>query len=118
MMQGDVEKMNDDLLDRLMQVKDKQGNKLSDQEAIDNILSFVIGGYESTSLASMWAVYYQEKFPNVLKKLREKNMAMRKNKQDDFISSEDVYNLKYTNKVAEETIRMANAAGFLFRLIT
>lgn len=45
-----------DLMDGLMQIRDEEDNKLSDQEVLDNIFSLVIAGYESTSLASMWAV--------------------------------------------------------------
>jgi cytochrome P450 len=59
-----------DLMDGLMQIRDEEGNKLVDQEVLDNIVSLVAAGYESTSLASMWALYYLSKFPNVLEKLR------------------------------------------------
>lgn len=59
-----------DLLDGIKQIKDEEGNKLSDQEVLDNIIALVVGGYESTTLASMWAIYYLAKYPIVLKKLR------------------------------------------------
>ncbi|KAM2076258.1 hypothetical protein ACFX1T_039023 [Malus domestica] len=99
--------MTNDLMDGLMQIKDEEGNKLSDQEVVDNIVSLVVGGYASTSIASMWAIYYLAKHPTVLKKLQEENMAIKKNKKGDFISNEDVSKLKYTKKVVEETIRIA-----------
>lgn len=53
-----------------MQFEDGEGSKLSDQEVLDNIICLVIGGYESTSLASMWAIYYLANYPDVLEKLR------------------------------------------------
>lgn len=53
-----------------MQIKDDEGSKLSDQEVIDNIVSLVVAGYSSTSLASMWAIYYLAKYPKVLRKLQ------------------------------------------------
>ncbi|KDP31198.1 hypothetical protein JCGZ_11574 [Jatropha curcas] len=59
-----------DLMDGLMQMKDEEGNQLSDQEVLDNIVSLVIGGYESTSLASMWGIYYLAKYPDVVQKIR------------------------------------------------
>uniref|UniRef100_A0A0D9XJ62 Cytochrome P450 n=1 Tax=Leersia perrieri TaxID=77586 RepID=A0A0D9XJ62_9ORYZ len=42
------EKSDDDcdLMSGLMQMKDEQGNRLSDNEVVDNIVSLVIGGYE------------------------------------------------------------------------
>ncbi|XP_030439688.2 ent-kaurenoic acid oxidase 1-like [Syzygium oleosum] len=107
-----------DLMDDLRQIKDEEGKNLSDQEVLDNIVSFVFAGYESTSLASMWAIYYLAKSPNVLKKLREENMSISQNKKGELITSEDVSNMKYTRQVVEETLRMANISHFLFRLVT
>ncbi|XP_030521857.1 ent-kaurenoic acid oxidase-like [Rhodamnia argentea] len=106
-----------DLMDELRQVKDEEGKKLSHDEVLDNIVGFVFAGYESTSLASVWAIYYLAKSPNVLKKLREENMSISQNKKGEFITSEDISNMKYTKKVVEETLRMANISHFLFRLV-
>ncbi|KAK9278687.1 hypothetical protein L1049_028261 [Liquidambar formosana] len=89
----------DDLMDRMMQTEDDEGNNLLDEEMLDNIINLMVAGYESTALSSMWAIYYLAKFPNVLKKLREENMAISQNKKGDFITSEDVSKMKYTSKV-------------------
>ncbi|XP_034217204.1 ent-kaurenoic acid oxidase-like [Prunus dulcis] len=109
------EVVTNDLMDGLMQITDDEGNKLCDQEVLDNIVSLVVAGYASTSLASMWAIYYLAKYPNVLITLLEENMAISQNKKGEFITSEDVSKMKYTNKVVEETIRMANISAFNFR---
>ncbi|KAK0598293.1 hypothetical protein LWI29_033380 [Acer saccharum] len=106
--------MNIDLMDGLMQIKDDMGKGLSDQEVLDNIVSLVVAGYTSTAMASTWALYFLAKNPNVLEKLREENMGICKNKKGNFITSEDVSQLKYTKK---KTIRMANIAGITFRLV-
>ncbi|KAK9925920.1 hypothetical protein M0R45_023179 [Rubus argutus] len=112
------EAVKTDLMDGLMQIKDDEGDKLSDKEVIDNIVSLVIGGYTSTALSTMWAIYYLAKYPNVLQKLREENMIISQNKNGDFITSDDISKMKYTNKVVEETIRLANIAAFVFRSVT
>jgi ent-kaurenoic acid hydroxylase len=57
-------------MDGLMQIEDDEGSQLSDQEVLDNIVGLVIAGYESTSIASTWAIYYLAKYPHVLAKLR------------------------------------------------
>ncbi|KAK2386275.1 ent-kaurenoic acid oxidase [Trifolium repens] len=106
-----------DLMDGLIQIKDSEGDKLSDKEVVDNIVSLVAAGYNSTSLVSMWAIYLLAKYPIVLKKLREENMALRKGSSDDFFTPKDVSNLKYTNKVVEEVIRVANVSAFLLRKV-
>ncbi|XP_057458182.1 ent-kaurenoic acid oxidase 2-like [Lotus japonicus] len=108
-------KPNNDLMDGLMQIEDAEGDKLSDTEVVDNIVSLVVAGYMSTSLVSMWAISLLAKYPNVLKKLREENMALEKGSPGDLITANDVSNLKYTNKVVDEVIRVANVAAFVFR---
>jgi ent-kaurenoic acid hydroxylase len=59
-----------DIMDGLIQIEDGEGDKLSDKEVVDNIVSLVAAGYISTSLVSMWAIYLLDKYPIVLKKLR------------------------------------------------
>ncbi|KAF8378389.1 hypothetical protein HHK36_029728 [Tetracentron sinense] len=107
-----------DLMDGLMHMKDEEGKQLGDEEVLDNIASLIIGGYKSTSLALMWAIYYLAKFPDVLQKLRGENMAVCKNEKGDFINFENISQMKYTNKVVEETLRMANIAQIFFRLVS
>ncbi|CAM8985446.1 unnamed protein product [Rhodiola kirilowii] len=107
-----------DLMDGLMKIQDENSNNLSDEEIIDNIIGLVFAGFESTSLASMWAVYYLAKFPYVLERLREENIALSKKKNGGFITLEDVSSLLYTKNVVEEVIRVANIAAFVFRSIT
>ncbi|KAJ6845058.1 ent-kaurenoic acid oxidase [Iris pallida] len=105
-----------DLMDGLMQIKDEGGKQLTDDEVVDNIVSFVIAGYSSTSYALMWALYHLSNSPEVLRKLREENTAISKEEKDGFITMDDISQLKYTAKVVEETIRMANVAPTLFRV--
>ncbi|PRQ16094.1 putative cytochrome P450 [Rosa chinensis] len=112
------EAVTTDLMDGLMQITDDEGDKLSDKEVIDNIVSLVIAGYASTALSAMWAIFYLAKYPNVFKKLREENMIVSQNKNGEFITSDDVSKMKYTNKVVEEIIRLANIAAFVFRSVT
>lgn len=69
-MSDGVENVTNDLMDGLIRMKDEEGKELSDTEVLDNIVSLVIAGYESTSLAIMWSLYYLAKYPNVLQKLR------------------------------------------------
>lgn len=57
-------------MDGLRQIEDDEGSQLSDQEVLDNIVGLVVAGYESTSVASTWAIYYLAKYPHVLAKLR------------------------------------------------
>ncbi|KAL2482450.1 Ent-kaurenoic acid oxidase 1 [Forsythia ovata] len=106
----------DDIMGGLMQMKDEEGKPLRDVEVLDNIYALVIAGFESTSLAIMWAFYYLAKYPDVLKKLREEHLPISKKLNGDFITYDDISSCKYTNKVVEEIIRLANVSTCVFRI--
>ncbi|CAL4938851.1 unnamed protein product [Urochloa decumbens] len=105
-----------DLMSGLMQMEDEQGEKFSDDEVVDNIVSLVVAGYESTSNAIMWAAYHLAKSPHALRKLREENAAISRDKNGGFITLDDIPGMKYTAKVVEETIRVANVAPMVHRV--
>ncbi|XP_076893916.1 ent-kaurenoic acid oxidase 1-like [Bidens hawaiensis] len=107
-----------DLMDGLMKMKDEEGGRLSDTEILDNIVSILVAGYESTALATMWVVYYLAKFPNVLQKLRDENMSLKSSKNEQYVTSDEILKMKYSMKVVDETIRMANIAPIVFRTAT
>ncbi|KAI3521746.1 hypothetical protein L1887_11219 [Cichorium endivia] len=111
---GNAKPMND-LMDGLMKLKDEDGSQLSDTEILDNIISILVAGYESTTLASMWAVYYLAKYPKALEKLREETMSLKKSNNKELVTSDEILKMKYTMKVVDETIRLANIAAIVFR---
>ncbi|CAI9754601.1 unnamed protein product [Fraxinus pennsylvanica] len=106
----------DDLMGELMQLKDEEGKPLRDIEVLDNIAGLIIAGFESISLAITWGFYYLAKYPEVLKKLREEHLPISKKLNGDFITYDDVSSCKYTNKVVEEIIRLANISACIFRI--
>ncbi|CAD6203167.1 unnamed protein product [Miscanthus lutarioriparius] len=89
-------------------MEDEKGKKVCDDEVVDNIVSQVVAGYESTSNAIM--------SPLALHKLREENDAVSRDKNGGFISLDDIPSMKYTAKVVEETIRVANVAPMVHRV--
>ncbi|KAM0912158.1 hypothetical protein ACQ4PT_012999 [Festuca glaucescens] len=104
----------DDVMSGFMEMEDEQGKKLSEDEVVDNIVSTVVAGYESTVTTIMWATYHLAKSPNALANLREENVAMSETKGGSyFISHDDIPKMKYTAKVVEETIRMVNIASMV-----
>ncbi|KAK9688974.1 hypothetical protein RND81_09G025800 [Saponaria officinalis] len=101
-----------DMMDRLMQSKDKEGRHLSDEEVVDNVLSSI------ANILFTWAIYFLAKNPHVLLKLREENMEMAREKKGADVIYKDFLRLKYTNKVVDETIRIASLSGFVFKKAT
>ncbi|XAR50094.1 hypothetical protein NMG60_11004327 [Bertholletia excelsa] len=111
-------KKQNDVMEGLMELKDEEGRGLNEKEVVDNIVNLIVGGYESTSLAITWALYYLAKYPKIVQKLREENIPINKRKNGEFITSDDISEMKYTAKVVEETIRLANIAPIVFRTAT
>ncbi|KAJ9567281.1 hypothetical protein OSB04_003247 [Centaurea solstitialis] len=114
---GSSQPMND-LMDGLMKLEDEEGSHLRDNEVLENIVGILVAGYESTTLAATWAVYYLAKYPKVLKKLRDENVFLRKSKNEELVTSDEMLKMKYTMKVVDETIRLANISAIVFRTTT
>ncbi|CAD6341240.1 unnamed protein product [Miscanthus lutarioriparius] len=77
-------------------MEDEKGKKVCNDEVVDNIVSQVVAGYESTSNAIM--------SPLALHKLREENDAVSRDKNGGFISLDDIPSMKYTAKEVASTI--------------
>ncbi|CAO2036002.1 unnamed protein product [Urochloa humidicola] len=106
----------EDLMGALMRTEDEGGRLLSDDEVVDNIVSLVLAGYQSTASALMWAVYLLAKTPHALAKLREENAVISREKNGEFITPDDISKMKYTAKVVEETLRVTNIAAMVHRV--
>ncbi|KAL3748341.1 hypothetical protein ACJRO7_009560 [Eucalyptus globulus] len=102
-----------DLMDEVMQIENENENKLSDDGVVDNIVSLVMGSFESISSACTWAFYYLALHPDVLRKLREENRAFTKNKIGELIASEDVTKMKDPSKVHSLSPFIFNLHGHL-----
>ncbi|KAF8685042.1 cytochrome P450 [Rhizoctonia solani] len=50
---------------------ENEGHKMSDQEVLSQISTFLVAGHETTSTATTWALYTLAKYPSVQRKLRE-----------------------------------------------
>ncbi|KAH9618401.1 hypothetical protein KSS87_010580 [Heliosperma pusillum] len=117
-MEGKKMGATSDMMDRLMQTKDKEGRHLSDEEVVDNVLSNIAISYFGIAYPVTWSMYFLAKNPYILQKLREENMEMAREKNGVDVTYEDFLRLKYTNKVVEETIRIASISGFVFKKAT
>ncbi|TVU48747.1 hypothetical protein EJB05_00018, partial [Eragrostis curvula] len=106
----------EDVMSAVMRAEDEHGRLLSEEEVVDNMVSLLLAGYESTASALMWAVYHLAKSPRALAKLREENSAISKDKNGEFITPDDMPKMKYTAKVVEETLRVANIAAMVHRV--
>jgi len=107
------EEPSNDLLNLILEAEDpKSGRRMSDAEARDNLLTFVIAGHETTALTLGWALYLVAAHPPTQERLAaeaDKVLNGRAATGDDF------ENLPFTKQVIEETLRLYPPAGFLSR---
>ncbi|KAL3496434.1 cytochrome P450 [Aspergillus germanicus] len=102
---------NNDLLDTMLYSRDTlSGEGLSDESIIDNTVTFLIAGHETTSGLLSFAMYYLLKAPNATAKARTE--------VDEVVGEADVTvehlaHLNYLTAVLRETLRlMPTAPGF------
>lgn len=100
-----------DLLNALLHNKDpKSGQGLSDDSVIDNLITFLVAGHETTSGLLSFAFYYLLKNPKTYRKAQQE--------VDDVVGTEPINvnhlsQLKYINALTRETLRLTpTAPGF------
>jgi cytochrome P450 len=75
---------------------------LSDDEMVDQIMTFLAAGHETTSVAVTWALYLLSKHPEIQERLRKEVQTL---DLDNSPSFEQVESLRYLNNVCREVVR-------------
>ncbi|KAJ4748919.1 Cytochrome P450 family protein [Rhynchospora pubera] len=89
----------------------------TDEQIIDQIIAFVLSGYETASIVLMMAVKYLHDHPLAQDELRKENLEIRKGKPENYTLNWDDYrSMSFTRSVVLEALRMASIGlGFLRR---
>ncbi|KAJ3746164.1 cytochrome P450 [Lentinula detonsa] len=98
-----------DMLNVMLRGRDpKTGAQMSDESIIDNLLTFLIAGHETTSGTMSFALYYLLKHPEVMKELQSEidNVL-----GDQPAQLGDLTRMQYLNAVIRETIRLQPTAA-------
>ena len=104
---GEIQRV--DLLARLMEGKDENGNKLGRSELTAEALTQLIAGSDTTSNTSCALLYHCLMHPEVVKKLQaELDEALPSN---DVPSYDQVKDLQYVNNVIQETLRIHSTSS-------
>jgi len=103
------EEQRNDLLARLMEGKDENGNKLGRAELTAEALTQLIAGSDTTSNTSCALLFHCLKRPNVVRKLQaELDAAIPDGKVPQY---EQVRDLKYLEMVISETLRIHSTSS-------
>jgi len=93
-----------DFLSMYLQAEDKEGNKFSDAELLDELMTLIVAGFETSANTLNWVWYMIGQHPDVEAKiLAEAAMHL---PNVSALSSEAVTAMEYTQQVLEETLRL------------
>jgi cytochrome P450 len=91
------------LLSFLMAARDEDGSRMSDMQLRDELLTFLVGGHETTALTLTWALHLLSENPEVEQRLHDE-VACLLGMRNPTIA--DIANLPFTESVIKETLRM------------
>ncbi|KAI5639015.1 hypothetical protein M9H77_00335 [Catharanthus roseus] len=117
MMETKQMKAKKDMLDLMLETSDENGRKLSDEEIVDLIIIYFLAGNESTGHAVTWAIMLLQKHPQFLQKAKEEQeeIVKRRASTEIGLNLSEVKQMKYLEKVIDETLRVVNISFALFR---
>lgn len=105
-----------DLLDLLIHAEDAEtGERLSDRQLRDQVISLFLAGFETTSLALAWTWSLLGQHPNVRAQLYEEVDRVLGSRPP---TAEDLSQLRYTRQVIEETLRLYPPIWIFWRTAT
>ncbi|CAI0415822.1 unnamed protein product [Linum tenue] len=88
----------------------------SDEQIVDFLVALLVAGYETTSTSMTLAVKFLTDTPLALAQLREEHDQIRaKKKEGEALEWSDYKSMPFTQCVVNETLRVANIIGGVFR---
>jgi cytochrome P450 len=103
----------DDLLQRLVTARDPAtGDVMPDGLIVDNVVTFLIAGHETTSQALTWTLYLLALFPDWQEAVRQEVLGIAGNRP---IGREDIARLPLLDAVFQEAMRLFPPAPVLMR---
>ncbi|XP_010689797.1 3beta,22alpha-dihydroxysteroid 3-dehydrogenase [Beta vulgaris subsp. vulgaris] len=97
-------------------LEEEAGGGLSDEMIVDFLVSLLVAGYETTSTTMTLAVKFLTETPLALAQIKEEQEKIRAQKgEDEPLLWTDYKSMPFTQCVVNETLRVANIIGGIFR---
>ncbi len=93
----------DDVLSLLVAARDEHGEPMRDEELLDEMMTLLLAGHETTATALSWTLYRILSTPGVLARIRAELAAV---SGGTAISAEHVGRLEYLDATIKETMRL------------
>ena len=105
-----------DLVARLLAATDPEtGRSMSDRDVVDNLLTFLVAGHETTALALTWTFYLLSLYPEIAERVVHEVEAVT---QGALLCEAHVEALSYTRQVVQEAMRLYPPAPVVVRAAT
>jgi cytochrome P450 len=105
-----------DLLDMLLKARDdSSGEKMTDKQIRDEVITIFSAGHETTANLLSWTLYLLARHPDILARVRQELDDLL---QGGMPNAEDLQQLAYTKAVLSESMRLRPPAGFLLRKVS
>ncbi|KAI5459613.1 cytochrome P450 [Mariannaea sp. PMI_226] len=83
-----------------------ESGAFTDDNLVDQLMTFLVAGYETTTAAITWAIYTLSRYPDVQSRLREEiRRELPSVDSGAEITSQDIDSLPYLNAVCNEILR-------------
>lgn len=111
------ESERNDLLYYLLRAKDKDGNVINipDDDIVNEAMTFLFAGHDTSSSALSWIFYYLAKYPDVYAKVREEVDSVLGDRE---LTVDDIPNFKYIKNVVNESLRIRPVIPMVDRIAT
>ncbi len=90
-----------DILTLLMAARDEEGEPMSDQELRDELITLILAGFDTTSTAMTWALYWIHQVPRVRERLLKDLDTI-----SDPSDTRAITQLPYLTATCQETLRL------------
>lgn len=95
---------DNNLISRLIRAKDPEtGESMTDSQVRDEVLIMFLAGHETTANTLAWIWYSLSQSPESDQRLQEEIQSVVKG---EFVQLEEIYQLKYTEALIQETMRL------------
>src|SRR5687768_379741 len=107
---------HNDLLDMLLKARDdSSGEKMTDRQIRDEVITIFSAGHETTANLLSWTLYLLARHPDVLAKQRQELDGL---PQGKIPNAEDLQQLVYIRAVLNESMRFRPPAGIMLRKVS
>jgi cytochrome P450 len=107
--------VHNDLLEMFLQARDeKTGEKMTDKQIRDEVITIFSAGHETTSNLLSWTLYLLARHPEVLAKLHQELECVLQGKTPN---AEYLQQLHYTKAILNESMRFRPPVGLMLRKI-